>query len=501
MKRERQAQLRNIHKIYESPPDGTGEIQRFTALEGVTLAFSTGQIHTLLGENGAGKSTLVHILSGLHQPTQGSINIGGQDFLFRSPSQALSAGIAMVHQRPLISEEINVLENIILGSGGFFLHRASCIRKIRKYIDEWKIPVHLDAPGRSLNPAERLYTALLGALYSNPDFLILDEPTSPLASEEREVFFRSLQKARDRGLGIILITHKLDEAVRWSDHISILRQGQLVYSMPVHDPVDSLPVTEERLAAFFSPSSAENTKPHPHPASEKGADENLRSAGISFTLSGITSTPKDRFPVHDVSCMALPGRITGIFGLPGSGLETLEDILSGMMNASEGTVSVGDIRIPASHIRPALMRKLGVAFVPSDRSFRGSNPALSLYDLLTSYRTDSFFLDRAANMAFVRSVLTGAQLDADPLRLAGTLSGGQLQRLVLARELSARPRVLVLAEPEWGLDPGSTALLRETLKTAAANGMTILVLTEDTEALDTQAFYSDTYLLREGQLA
>ncbi len=495
----KRAELKDIHKIFETAPDSSGAMSSFTALDGVTLAFLPGEIHTILGENGAGKSTLVHILSGLHAPTQGCVRIGEQDFCFRSPSEALSAGIAMVHQRPLLSDEITVLENIMVGSKGFLLHRSRCKKEITTLLARWDISLNLSAPGNSLNPAGRLYTELVGALYRKPDFLILDEPTAVLSPDERERFFSSLQKARARGLGIILITHKLEEAVRWSDRISVLRQGRLIYTASVHMPPDTIPVTEELLKNMLDPDH--RSAKHKSSLHGTGTVNSCPDERGTLTVSGLSAEPQNRNPVRDITFTALPGRITGIFGLLGSGIETLEDVLSGMIRSDKGTINLGTVCLSPEEIVPARLRKHGVAIVPSDRAFRASHPELTIQEMLIPYRQDCLFPDRSAQLAFALKILGDEQIEASPSRKVQTLSGGQLQRLILARELASRPQFLILAEPEWGLDIRSTDLLRQRLSAAAESGMTILVLTDNADSIHENDFYSEIYMLREGVLS
>lgn len=521
MENKKQVKLEDIHKIFETPPDSFGDTERFTALDGVTLAFSPGEIHTILGENGAGKSTLVHILSGLHQPTTGSIRIGAQELCFKSPSEALSAGIAMVHQRPLLSEEITVLENVLLGSPGPLLRRGKRRKEIVAIAEQWEIALDPDACVKGLTPAQRLYTAMLGALYRKPDFLILDEPSGVLAPNERQTFFESLRRARSRGLGIILITHKLDEAVRWSDRISILRRGRLIYTSTVSEPEGGNAITESFLAGFLDPepqnlrdakkidARAERVAVSPRTVAataqgisraKPGAQKNEDAAAIS--LSRVTSEITGRIPVRDISFTAPPGEITGIICYPGSGLETLEDILTGMIRPDSGTITIGDKNIHPDDCNPAFFRKRGIAVIPSDRAFRGSHPEITITELLTAYRSDHFFRSGAENAAFVKNILSAEEIDARPSRAVRTLSGGQLQRLILARELSSKNlRILVLAEPEWGLDIRSTIRLRQRLVDVADSGKTVLILSDNTDAAEKSGIYANTFTLREGRLS
>lgn len=508
----KRAILEDIHKIFETRGDTADAFQRFTALDGVTLAFFPGEIHTIIGENGAGKSTLVNILSGLHQPTKGCIRVGGQDICFASPSDALTAGIAMVHQRLLLSDEITVLENILLGKRGFFLHKKNKREKILAIARTWNIELNLDARAGMLNASQRLYTALLGALYTHPDFLILDEPTAVLSDNEKELFFDALKKARARGLGIILITHKMNEAVRISDRISVLSRGKLIFSSTIRENADSTPITEQFLESLIDPDTKKNSNPAIQVKTSIPQESISKESGvttliadddtnIAFAVSGITAEPSNKNPVRDITFSARSGEITGIFGLPLSGIETLEDALSGMLRADEGYMTFGGKSYAAREINPALLRKEKIGIVPSNRAFRASHPELSLFDFLTVYTSNSFFLHMKENAAFVRALLASEQIDAPPFRLVQTLSGGQLQRLILTRELAQNPTILILAQMEWGLDIHSASRLRERLRQEAKNGMTIIILSDTPDQTETTGFYSRMLTLREGRLS
>lgn len=503
-------ELENVTRIFEPA---------FIALDGINLDFERGTIHTILGENGAGKSTLVHILSGLIEPTEGTIRLDGETARFTSSADALAHGIAMVHQRPLLSDGLTVLENIILGMSGIFLDRRKRRDEIAGIAAAWSLDIDLSAPARALSPRDRLYTALLAALFRHPSFLILDEPTAILDPDERDRFMETLVSARNGGLGIIVITHKLQDAIRWSDRISVLRHGKLVFSEPA-------PVEEIRLASFFGDRAETNsasTSPGPQAAAGANDDKTTNGdraaygnrspngdrarsggsrSGVRFSVTGLSADLPNRVPIHDITFAAEPGTITGIFGLPGSGIDVLEDLLSGMALSDSGTIAFDSAdakrteRFEGSRITPGRLRAAGAGFVPSNRTFRGANPKLSVRDVLAAYqKTGTAEADR-----FVRQILDSEDIDTAERRLAGTLSGGQLQRLILARELAQGPRVLILAEPEWGLDIVRTDRFRARLREAAKDGMTIIVLTDSPDAMQGRDLYHQIYRLDEGRL-
>ncbi|ULQ59079.1 ATP-binding cassette domain-containing protein [Brucepastera parasyntrophica] len=492
----------DIYKVFSTVPDEQGGPQDVVALDGITLNFSAGEIHTLLGENGAGKSTLVHILSGLQQQTGGSVFINNQAFRFESPFDALTAGIAMVHQNPYIARNISVLENIIAGSRGPFLRKKKREREIRKIAETWNIPVNLHASAGTLTPAGRLRTALLAALFRKPAFLILDEPSAVLSREEREDFFSALREAAARGLGIILITHRIEEALRWSDRISVLRQGRLIFSSPVRNSAGEIEITEEQLADMLGlrrPAEPENPAKLSYSASSQ--------KGTELTVSGLSAKPHGRQHLADISFTVRPGGITGIVGLPGSGIETLEDVLSGMIRAGSGKIGLrrgpgekNSISFDAGNITPAILRGHGISIVPSDRYFRATNPGLTIFETVTVYRSGKWNFPRREDRIFVQDILNEERIPASPERPLRSLSGGQIQRLVLARELKTGPEILILSRPEWGLDIRTTELLHEKLKQAADSGVSVLLLSGEPEASDGFSLFNEVYYMREGTI-
>lgn len=486
----KRAELRDIHKKFDSN----------TALAGVTLSFLPGELHTILGENGAGKSTLVHILSGLHQPTSGDVHIGGQSFTFTSPSQAISAGVAMVHQRPLLSDELTVLENIILGSPGWKISMAKRRKEIEALALQWQIQLNFDSPAQSLSAPDRLFTALLGALYRSPDFLILDEPSGVFAPEERDVFFASLTQARTRGLGIILITHRIEEALKWSDRISVLREGLLVFSESINNNQNNDTLTLERVSPFLSPLESEISRHSKLNKTSIQTDEGKQKDGTAFEVKGLSFQRPHRPEIRNITFCAYKGEILGIFGLPGSGLASLEDLLCGMIKPDTGTICIHESTLHPKHINPERLRNLGVGFVPQDRSFRASHPALYIKDALIPYQQFSFFRNKKRESSFIQKILARAEVIGSENRSCGTLSGGQLQRLILSRELAANPEILILSEPDWGLDIRSTKQLKTKLQEAAQKGMAIIILTDNPDALKSDNFFTKTFTLSEGQL-
>lgn len=495
----------------------------YTALDGVSLDFSRGELHVILGENGAGKSTLMHVLSGLIEPTSGSIKADGHAVAFASTADALALGISMVHQRPLLSDSLSIAENVVIGSGHPFVNRDEIRARMQCLASHWDMDESRFRATATLSPQDRFRVALLGALWNEPSFLVLDEPTAVFSGVERERFMECLVRATREGLAAIMITHSVGEALRWSDRVSVLRRGALAYSEKVTQ------ATEREIQPFFTPqppstpltdlanSTNSNEVRDAHVAQVCAAsDLTTRDrtahtcaahtrAQISFSAHALSASFTNRPYLTDITFRADPGEITGIFGLPGNGIDVLEDLLTGMLPAATGSVTFEPacdsratrVELVSPSITARALRAAGAGLVPSNRAFRGSNPDVSLREVLACYRT----LSVHDADAFAESLLRSEGIDAKPSRLAATLSGGQLQRLILARELAENPALLILAEPEWGLDIASVSRFRERMMNAAKDGTTIIILTDSPETMKENGFFSRIYRLDNGALA
>lgn len=514
----KRAELEDIHKEFDSGETGSSEKRRFTALDGVSVTFYPGEIHVILGENGAGKSTLAHILSGLYRPSRGAIRLDGETLKFDSASDALRNGIAMVHQRPLLADEASVLENILLGAPGWFLSRAKAARRLAKIKATWGIKLSDGARAAGLSPGDRFRTALIGALWRDPDYLILDEPSGVLAPNEREALFAALDHAKARGLGVLLITHRLEEALAHADRVSVLRRGRLAFTSAIrsglvgayNEGAATVPLTYEFLARAIDPDAPasapirmRDTTSMPLPAAmpmtaaSQGTERKIDGVPPAIALEAISFESPEREGLHAVSFSAYPGTVTAIAGYPGSGLGTLEDLLSGLLRPDSGTISIRGKRVPPARLSPARLKSLGLACIPSDRAFRGSNPDITVGDMLTPYARSGFFRGIAAPSRMAKALLAREEIDASPTRAVRTLSGGQLQRLILARELATDPAIVVLASPEWGLDVKSIERLKARIAELAAAGKAVIVLTEETGS---GGICAPTHVLRDGIL-
>ena len=505
------AELSGIYKIYETENNQTGEVYKNAALTDVNIEFYTSEIHALLGENGAGKSTLVNIFSGLLSPTKGSIKIANKVFNFNSPNDALNAGVAIVHQRPRLAANASVFENIMIGTkhGGFLslINLHSEKQKIETLKSKWNLDLDLNAKIKNLSADKRFYTAMFSALYTNPQFLILDEPASVFTDKERQTFFSVLKKTCvEEKIGVILITHKVEEALNFADRISVLKNGKMQGSFLTEDLG-----TDDEAELFIKKqifSGDKFLKSEKEKSHDKNMEENKSDSGCGFEFcvsfnSGFGSEIKN-FQVK-----AERGKITGLVGFPNSGIEYLEDILSGMAMGKKTGMSnryhTGNIVIEnpetekkvfsCEKITPSLLLKNKIGFIPSDRNLRGADVNLSIEEVLNCYRFKNIFFDKKNSDEFILSLLKAENIAADKNRLAGTLSGGQLQRLILARCLAENPEIIIAAEPAWGLDLLSTELLMNKFRALAEQGRAIIILTKEFDTASYKNAFDAVYFL------
>ncbi|UTC81981.1 ATP-binding cassette domain-containing protein [Treponema denticola] len=508
MKKTR-AELSGIYKIYETENNQTGEVYKNAALTNVNIEFYTSEIHALLGENGAGKSTLVNIFSGLLSPTKGSIKIANKVFNFNSPNDALNAGVAIVHQRPRLAANASVFENIMIGTKHkrflSLINLHSEKQKIETLKSKWNLDLNLNAKIKNLSADKRFYTAMFSALYTNPQFLILDEPASVFTDKERQTFFSVLKKTcTEEKIGVILITHKVEEALNFADRISVLKNGKMQGSFLTEDlGTDDEAELFIKKQIFSGDKFLKGKKEKSH---DKNMEEKKSDYGFEFCISfnsGFGSEIK-KFQVK-----AERGKITGLVGFPNSVIEYLEDILSGMAMGKSNDINkryyTGSIVIEnpgtekkvfsCEKITPSLLLKNKIGFIPSDRNLRGADANLSIEEVLNCYRFKNNFFDKKKSDEFILSLLKTENIAADKNRLAGTLSGGQLQRLILARCLAENPEIIIAAEPAWGLDLLSTELLMNKFRALAEQGRTIIILTKEFDTASYKNAFDAVYFL------
>jgi len=452
------------------------------ANDGVDFEAAAGEVHALLGENGAGKTTLSNILTGLYRPDEGEIFLHGEPVEFHSPRDALDAGVAMVHQHFRLVVPFTVAENVVLGDhrrdGRRFLLRSRDVeRHVAELSRRYGLAVEPRARIWQLSLGEQQRVEILKALYRDARVLILDEPTAVLTPQEAEILFETLRGMAGEGRTVVFISHKLHEVKAVADRVTVLRDGRAIATVEAAD------ATPRSLAALMV--GRELTGGRAPQARDRGA--------VVLELQGV-SVAGDRggHAVRGASVAVHGGEILAIAGVAGNGQRELAEAVAGMRAPTEGTIRVAGGSPRAGDARAAI--SAGVAYVPEDRLGTGVAPSISIASnlALKAYREPPASLgpvlrlrrirDRAVEL--IRRHRIAAPGPEAPARL---LSGGNLQKVVLAREFSGQPRVLVAASPTRGLDVAAIETVHGYLRDAAADGVGVLLISEDLDEILTLA--------------
>jgi len=456
----------------------TGIVKRFpgvVANAGVDFEVRAGEIHALLGENGAGKSTLMNILAGLYRPDAGTIALRGRPVTIHSPRDAIQLGIGMVYQHFMLVESLTVAENIILGlpQPRLFLNMSEVARQIAELSRRYGLQVDPDAYIWQLSVGEQQRVEILKALYRGADVLILDEPTAVLTPQEAEELGRTLRRMAAEGKAIIFITHRLGEVAAFSDRVTVLRQGRVVATLPTAQ------TTKAELARLMVGREVlfhlEKTPVQP--------------GEVVLDLQGIEALNDKNLPaLRGVSLQVRAGEIVGVAGVAGNGQRELAEVITGLRRATAGRMFVQGQDVTNCSPRTAI--QAGISHVPGDRLGVGLAPNLPVSDniILKGYRQPPLsqgpFLRNGAVLAFVRDLIERFRISTPspttPVRL---LSGGNLQRCILAREITCGGGLLVAVHPTRGLDVGATEEVQRTLLEQRARGAAILLISEDLDEL------------------
>jgi simple sugar transport system ATP-binding protein len=458
----------------------SGIVKRFpgvVANDGVNLEIRAGEVHALLGENGAGKSTLSNILTGLYRPDEGSVEVNGEQRVFASPRDALEAGIGMVHQHFRLVATFTVAENVVLGESGgsLFMNEAQVAKRVQELSDRYGLAVDPSARIWQLSVGEQQRVEILKVLYRGAKVLILDEPTAVLTPVEARSLFATLRAMAAEGRSVIFISHKLGEVMAVSDRVTVLRGGRTVGT------VDTSETSTRGLASMMVGRSVEF---------ERVVRANPADTSVTVLRVDAVSANDDRgrASLHDISLTVGRGEIVGVAGVAGNGQRELAEVISGMRPLITGRISVMDGEVKSGKARSAIAR--GVSHVPEDRLHTGLAASHSVEDnlALKNYRTSQIskfrllkrgaIRDQASTLVELYDVKTPNTVT--PVRL---LSGGNVQKVLLAREFSAFPRVLIAASPTRGLDVGAIETVRERLVAAAEEGVGVLLISEDLDEI------------------
>jgi ABC-type uncharacterized transport system ATPase subunit len=433
----------------------------------IELRVARGEVHAIVGENGAGKSTLMKTLYGMHRPDEGQILVDGREVHLRSPNDAIAAGIGMVHQHFMLADNFTVLENIVLGSEptrGGRLDRATARRRITEISDSYSLGLQPDVLVEDLGVGDRQRVEIAKVLYRGATILILDEPTAVLVPQEVDELFGNLAELKREGLTVIFISHKLDEVRKVADSITVIRRGTTVRQL-----------AEMMVGAEL-----------PTPATR---DSTVRDTPV-LQISHLTvpGTAGSRAVVDDVSMAVREGEVVGIAGVEGNGQSELIDAILGLRTPSAGTVVLGEQDVTGWSTRQR--REGGVGFIPEDRHRQGMLLEAPLWEnRILGHQTrppavKGAFIDRKAARTDTERIMREYDVRAPgPNTPAVALSGGNQQKLIVGREMSAHPRVLVAAHPTRGVDVGAQSIIWELLKDARAEGLGIVLISADLEEL------------------
>lgn len=451
-----------------------GIVKRFpgvVANDRITLEVKTGEIHALLGENGAGKTTLMNILYGIYRPDAGEIHVKGQQVTIDSPRDAIRLGIGMVHQHFRLVSTHTVAENVVLGlPGRFFFPDRAARHKLEEFSKKYGLAVDPQARIWQLSAGEQQRVEILKALYRGADIWILDEPTSVLTPGEIRELLMSLRRMAAQGHTIIFITHKLDEVTAISDRVTVLRQGKVVATLKTGQ-------TDERELARLMVGREVLFRLDKKPA---------QPGQTILQVEGLHVLNDKGLPaVKDIFLNIAAGEIVGIAGVAGNGQRELVEALVGLRPVVSGRILLGGREITFSP--PRLRIEQGICYVPGER-LTGLVPNMSVAEnlILKNYRYAPFakgpFLSRTAiaqhadRLIAQYAVVTPSR--ETPVKL---LSGGNIQRAILARECSGTPTLLIGAHPTSGVDVGATETIRQLLLEQRDRGTAILLVSEDLE--------------------
>jgi simple sugar transport system ATP-binding protein len=445
----------------------------------INLQLRAGEIHALLGENGAGKTTLMNILYGLLRPDEGEIRIRGRPCHIGSPREAITHGIGMVHQHFMLVPTLTVADNIMLGHepvSGPFLRRVDATRRIQQLADDYGLNVSPTACVWQLSVGEQQRVEILKVLYRGAQLLILDEPTASLTPQETSCLFDILRSMVAHGKSVIFISHKLEEVMAISDRITVLRQGRVVGSVNRTD-------TSDRALACMMVGREVVLRVTGH--------HGARVAGAPAARLEVVSAfgNHQRLALEEVSLSLHGGEIVGVAGVDGNGQTELAEVIAGLRAPVAGTVWIGDRRQPPV-VDAAQRIDLGVAYVPAERKRRGAVMSLpiTMNAILKNHRrrpqARRGILNHSVVRAFAEQLISAYDIRGPGSSAAAeTLSGGNLQKLILAREISSQPCILIAEQPSRGLDVGAIEYVQGLLLQQRERGCAVLLISADLDEI------------------
>lgn len=460
--------LKDIVKVY---PNGV------VANKKVSLDIEEKTIHAIVGENGAGKSTLMKIIFGIEEPQEGEIYVKGKKVNLKTPLDAIKQGIGMVHQHLMLAEDLTVVENLTLGieprKYKIFLDKKRANDLVKGYVEKYKIDVPLDKKVKELPIGVKQRVEILKALLRDVDILILDEPTAVLTPQETEVLFKSLKELKSQGKTIIFISHKLKEVKEIADKVTVMRDGKVIATD------DAANLTEHDIARLMVGREV----------SFERLEEGKNIGNVVLKVENLNYINREKVQVlKNINFEVRAGEIVGIAGVEGNGQTELVEILTGLKEASNGAVYVFGKNIVNKSVRE--IREMGVAHIPEDRMKNGVADKAKIKENLISdrYYKKGFskkgilnypYIDSTSNELVKKFNILAPTIDAP----VNALSGGNIQKVVVARELSSNPKVIIASQPVRGIDVGSEELVHNFIKDARDSGCAVLLVSADLDEI------------------
>ena len=447
------------------------------ANDSVDLVLHSGEIHALLGENGAGKSTVCSILAGLYQADSGTIRINGELKRFASPSDALAAGVGIVYQHFRLVDEFSVAENIVLGHPDVpeRVSRRWLVETCQQVVQRFGIDLDPLATVGDLAVGQQQRVEIARLLHRGVQVLILDEPTSVLTPQESDALFENVRGLAAADHGIIIVTHKLNEVLAVADWVTVMRAGKVVSSRSAQG------ATAESLSREMVGRDVEVVEAHRSSSEPDRIVLRVQGLTVPGASGSVTAVEDVNFSVHR-------GEILGVCGVSGNGQKELAEALAGMRELASGSIWLDEEDVSRRSV--AYRCDNGMSYIPEDRMATGVAAGLSIEDnlMLRSYRDPAFrrgpILNYGRAQKIARSLIQ--EFDIRGIRPgvpASALSGGNIQRAILAREISRRPSLMLAASPTRGLDVGATMAVRQALADGRDNGLAVLLISEDLDEL------------------
>jgi ABC-type uncharacterized transport system ATPase subunit len=440
----------------------------------VTFSVSRGTVHAIVGENGAGKSTLMKILYGVQRPDEGTIKVDGNVVNLHSPADAIAAGIGMVFQHFMLADNFSVLENVVLGAEKLHGIGDAARREIQRISDTYKLGIDPDALVGDLGVGARQRIEILKVLYRGAKILILDEPTAVLVPQEVDELFGQLADLKDEGVTVLFISHKLDEVLKVADSITVIRRGTTI------DTVDPSSVNARQLAELMVGSEL------PSPTTEESTVTDRVLLRVEDLVLGGGDGGR---PVLDgISLTIHAGEVLGIAGVEGNGQAELVEVIMGMREPTSGRVFLADSDISDWGTRQ--IREAGVGYIPEDRHRHALLLEAPLWEnRMLGHQTErpnvkGQLIDAASAKADTERIVKEYDVRTPSIFVtAGSLSGGNQQKLIIGREMSHSPKVLIAAHPTRGVDVGAQASIWDHIRAARREGLAVLLISADLEEL------------------